>query len=885
MSAGRRLRSWRLRVRSLFRRARVDDELSREIRFHLEREAAEFEAQGMTPQDAMHAARQRFGPLSPVVEAVRDERAMGFLDHTLQDLRYGARSLLRTPVLTIAAVGTLAIGIGATSSLFGLLDQLLFRRLAVPQPDRLFSVVRTRPGSVGESVPYPLFAALAADWHSGQLAGYAFRTVPLGATDDSAVVQLTSGTWFQTVGIRPAIGRAFAEPNNVRTAVISDRFWRREFARSPSAVGATITLSGNVFAVTGVAPPGFTGLSLDFPVDVWIPIEAQPLIDGQSLLDGDAARGRNWTRVVARIDADASPTSAAAAANVLLGRAAAAGRVIADSADRLSVTPASRPTARDGDQIVRLLALSTALVAFVLLIACANIANLQLARAITRRRELGIRLAMGAGRARLVRQLMTESIMLAICAGATGLGLVVLVERTVAVSGGSYLGPGVAQLIANGADARMLGFTFVLSLIVAVAFGLAPALRSTRLDLVTSLHQTTLAGRGAIRGGAKSLLLVGQMAMAILLLVSAGTVERTLQSAESLDLGFNPANVEQLTVDWRGMSDDAIRLAAQDIARGLRATPGVQSASISVPPAFGKATSSTSAFHVAGDASGKPHDVELSSVSPDFFTTMRIRVARGRAFSENDRVGSGSVVVLNETAARLFFPGEDAVGRQFDLMGAGNRVQVVGVVADTRAHSLVAAPPPMAYIPFAQDPGVDPQERSIEVRAPISAVSLKALTEGALQHSAGHAVQIRSMRDAIGESLVVQRVSAWTTGALGVAGVLLAMLGVYGLHSFFVARRTTELAVRLALGAPAGTLRWLVWKQAMQPVMLGSAIGIALAWACTQFARGKLFGLVTLDIAVVLAATALMIGVASVACYLPARRASRLSPATALRSE
>ena len=885
MNAGRRFRSWRLRVRSLFRRAQVDDELSREIRFHLEREAAEFEAQGMTPEDAMHAARQRFGPVGPVVEAARDERGMGLLDHTLQDLRYGARSLLRTPILTIAAVGTLAMGIGATSSLFGLLDQLLFRKLAVPQPDRLFSVVRTRPGSVGESVPYPLFAALAADWHSGELAGYAFRTVPFGTADDSAVVQLTSGAWFETVGVRPAIGRAFDEPGNARAAVISDRFWQREFARAPSAVGATITLSGSVFTVAGVAPPGFTGLSIDFPVDVWVPMEAQPLLDGQSLLDGDAARGRNWTRVVARIAAGASPAAAAAAANVMLGRAVAAGRVIVDSTDRMGLAPASHPTARDGDQIVRLLALSTALVAFVLLIACANIANLQLARAITRRRELGIRLAMGAGRARLVRQLMTESVMLALCAGATGLGLVVLAERAVAAAGGTILGQRLVQLMADGADLRMLGFTFALSLVVAVAFGLAPALRSTRLDLVTSLHQTSLAGRGAVRGGAKSLLLVAQTAMAILLLVSAGTVARTLQSAESLDLGFEPASVEQLTVDWRGMSDDAIRLAVQDIVRGLRATPGVQSASISVPPAFGKATSSTSAFHVAGDVSGTPHDVELMSVSPDFFTTLRIRVARGRAFSEGDRAGSGSVVVLNETAARLFFPGENAVGRRFDLMGAGNRVEVVGVVRDARAHSLIVAPPPMAYIPFAQDPGVDPQERSIEIRAPVSAVSPKALTEAALRHSAGRAVQIHSLHDAIGESLVVERVSAWTTGALGVAGVLLAMLGVYGLHSFFVARRTTELAVRLALGAPTGALRWLVWKQAMRPVMLGSAIGLALAWACTQFARGKLFGLVTLNIFVALGAAALMIGVASVACYLPARRASRLSPATALRSE
>ena len=881
------LTTLRLTARTLLRRKTVDTEFAREMQFHLEREAEYQIVHGTRSGDAMAAARRRFGPLGPIVEAVRDQRHTRVFDELGQDLRFGVRAQIRTPVLTAAAIATLAIGIGATSSLFGLLDQVLLRPLAVPHPEQLYSLIRERPGSIGESVPYPLYAALMSNSSTGQLAGFAFRTATIGQDRDSAIVQLTATQWFKTVGLGARSGRVWSTDDGTRVAVVSDRYWINRLGRTATAVGSSIQIDGLGYQIVGIMPPGFSGVSLDYPVDIWVPISAQPALDGTSSIDGENARGKNWVRLLTRLAPPLGPNQLQSAANLQLSQSRRSGQIIADSTERVVVMSASRPAAGDREQIQRTLLLATALVAFVLLIACTNIANLQFARAITRQREFGIRLAMGAGRARLLRQLMTENIMLALVSGVLGLAVAAGIGRLLGVFATAKLGRSLAPILASGSDHRVLPFTAALSLLTAVAFGLVPALRSTRLDLVTTLRRTALAARSSGRGGLSSWLLIGQMASSILLLVSAGMVAVTLRSATGLDLGFNPVNVFQVSIDWRNVPEEAGRLASREIATSLRAAPGVLSASVSAPSAFGSATISTPAFTTNTQSPSGGQQVEVMSVTPDFLATMQLHPLHGRFVADGDRRGTADVVVLNESAARLLFPGEAAVGKRFDFTGRGHAVEVVGVVADMRLHSVRQLPPPMVMVPYPQDIGTFgvPALRTIEVRTGGPELRADAIAAIASAQSLGRPVQVSRLTDLIAESLAVERLGAWTTAALGLAGLLLAMLGAYGLHAFFVTRRAAELGVRLALGASAGQVLWLVWRQAMRPVAQGTAIGLGLAWASTQLLRGKVLGLTSLDPLVLASAALLMVSVASLACYLPARRASRLSPAISLRAD
>jgi predicted permease len=872
------------RLAGLGRRAADDAAMDEEMRFHLDNLADRLEREGASPAQARRRARLQFGGVAQHQEAGREALRARSLERLLQDLRYGARTLARTPVLTAAAVGTLALGIAATTSLFSILDRLLFSTLPVPAPGQLYTIIRARPGGTSESVPYPLFRALAAET-SGlpRLAGYAFRVAALPGEADSAVAQLTSADWFETVSVRLRAGRSWAPvaPGAAAqpVAVVSDRFARRRFGSRAAALAATVALDGHPYTVIGVTPAGFRGISLDYPVDVWLPIELEPQLDGSSQLE-DA--GLNWVRVITRLAPPRRRETAQAAAELVLTRQRAAGLSASDSTEHLSLASASRPDAHDRGQVARTAYLVTALAALVLLIACVNIANLQIARGATRHRELAIRLALGAGRRRLVRQLMTESLLLALAGGAAGLMLAAAAGSLVAgfVPGG--LVPDARDLV----NVHVLVFTALVSLLVAIAFGLAPALRSTRLELVQALKEVPLAGRAAGAPGARRRLLVAQLAVSIVLLVSAGMVVYTLRAAESLNLGFDPRGLVQVVVDWRSSPEAQSRSGSEAIAAALRTAPGVVETSVSAPAAYGRPTVSTGAWHVAGDLSPQPHSIEMMSVSPGFFRTMRIPVLRGRTFLRTDDAGAPRVVVLNQSAARLFFPGRNPLGERFEFMGRGNVVEVVGVVGDTRLHSVVAPRPPLAYIPFGQDlGGPAPTLRSIEVRVASGALPAEELAHAVASVDRRLHARAQPVQELISESLALERLSAWSTGAFGLAGLLLAVLGTYGLHSYYVTRRAQELGVRLALGASVAQVRWLVWRQGMHPVVTGAALGLALAFGCVHLVRGKVFGLATIDVRVAAATTLMMLAVAGLACYLPARRASKLSPAVTLRAE
>ncbi|HWH02952.1 MAG TPA: ADOP family duplicated permease [Gemmatimonadales bacterium] len=874
-------------TRWIFRRGRMEAELAEELRFHMDQEVEEQLAHGVPPQDAAARAHRRFGSPAQIADETRDEWHIAAADRLGRDLKYGVRMLARSPGLTLVAIGTLGLGIGATTALFGLLDTVRFRNVPAPHPEQLYAVERTGPGdNLGESVSALLFRGLESGPPVlGDLAGYSFRVDSLAGESDSVVTQLTSDHWFDVVGVRPVGGTAWLPANPGESpplaAVISDRLWHRRFGASTDAIGRTLMLDGRSLTVTGIMPPGFTGISLEYPVDIWVPLALQPQFDGASrLTDGSL----NWIRVVTRLRATDGGDAAEAAASLLLARLRQDGAVTSDSAERMALVPAAHPELRGRDEVARTLFLFTLLAAAVLGIACANVANLQLARGVARRRELTVRLSLGASRARLVAQLLTESILLAFAGGAVGLVLSGGIRRlllTIAAPATSGRTTGLAVPL----DAWLFVFAAGLSILVALAAGLAPALGATRLDISSRLRESALSvtnrtGRRALRS-----LLVGQLAVSLILLTAAGMAGRALRDVETLDLGFEHRNLVQMSVDWRGFAPAQTRADATAMLDRLRNFPGVTGASLSNPAAFGRSTFSTTAYHVAPDYGTVPHSVELASVSANFFSTLRIPILRGRAFSEGDREGAPNVVVVNQPAARLFFPGEDPLGKRFAFMGPDRMVEIVGIAGATRPHSATADPPAIVYSPIAQDPpGLPLGELSLEMRMQGGVPSLDRLV--ALQ-GVGSGLVVRAGRvdDLLSQSLALQRLSAVTTAALGIAGLCLAMIGLYGLNAYLVAKRTTETGIRLALGATPQGVRWLVWRQSMVPVVIGLALGVTFSALTAMVFRSAVFGLSRPDPAVVAAVAIMMIGAAALACYLPALRASRLNPAVALRAE
>ncbi len=449
--------------------------------------------------------------------------------------------LTRTPVLTAVAIGTLAVGIGATTALFGLLYTVRFGTIAAPHPEQLYAVQRVDDSEIGESVSGTLFRALESGPGTlGEVAGYAFRVGMLDGQSDSVVAQLTSDSWFTVVGVHPSLGRSWTTSGDALTieavAVISDALARLRFGNASHALGHTILLNGRPLVVVGVMPRGFTGVSLDYRTDVWVPLARQAEFDGASLLDDGT---RNWIRVVTRLGPSRSPTVAVAAANLVIARERQARLVVADSLERLTLVPAAQPDLRGRGNIAATLILLMVLSGSVLLIACANLANLQLIRGATRRRELTIRASLGASRSRLLSQLLTENALMAIAGGAVGLALAVVIQRVVVAAAASGTS-GIAAHLPGVLDAHEFTFTAALTLVVAFAFGVAPAFGATRIDVAGALKETALSIRGTVGRRGRSVLLVVQLAASVVLLSAAGMVARTLHAVQTLDLGFSP---------------------------------------------------------------------------------------------------------------------------------------------------------------------------------------------------------------------------------------------------------------------------------------------------------------------------------------------------------
>lgn len=906
-------------MRSLFRRRTVEDELDDELRFHLEQ---------MEALDATHTRRD-FGGLDQVKEACRDVRPLRPLEQALQDLRFGARLLARNPVFTLVTSLSLALGIGANSAVFSLINGLLFRPLPVPQAEELH-VAKVAPESDAQSgFAYPAFEAARAligaraelaaassiqpmqvSAPAGSGAGQDRHEAKAGGSGTYASewgrVQLVSGEYFRLLRRGAQIGRLL-EPEDNRTlgqpavAVISDSYWTRRFDRALTVVGTELIVNGAPVTIVGVTAPGFFGTTVGSSyADLWLPVMMQAHVryaGRMTATDGDANQpwppqpGVLWLDIILRI-----PSGSVAAVTEALNLAAprdvvsqppspsGAGSSARAQAPRITLTPAAEGLSEIRAAATAPLAVLLTMVVVLLIVTCANVASLLLARASNRHREMAIRLSIGAGRGRLVRQLLTESVLLAALGG--GLGLLL-----------AYWGIRVGQrsALANGIDIsidwRVTTLTLVISLAAGLVFGLLPALRGTDRSLTNPLKSHT---RGALGSSGHfapgKLLIAGQIAFSILLLVLAALFARSLRELIRVDVGFDRDRLIVARVDARAggfARSDAPALYRRVLER-LTAIPGVTAASMSTNPPF-SGSRVRSGFEIEGYA--RRADEQLSAheehVTVDYFKTVGLRVVHGRSFGPDDREGRRRVTIINQTMAKRYFPNQHPVGRHWsadpDFQTHG--YEIVGVVQDAHHDGLRSAAPNVIYLPAS--PLDEDFLNGIEVRTAGRPDALVDTVRTSLREAEPRlpVTFINTLDERIRTTTNPDRLLTWLTSAFGGLALLLACLGLYGTITYAVTRRTAELGLRMALGGSPASVRWLVMREALSLLGVGLCVGLPLAFLGARAIRHLLHGITPVDIqAYGIAVTPLVI-LTVLAAYVPARRASRVDPLSALRAE
>jgi len=834
----------------------------------------------------------------------------------VQDLRYAVRSLARRPGLAVAAIATLALGIGANVAVFSVVDGLLLRPLPVRDPSSLAlltwssrdwpKIVRDLEGSSrkepsGEtwttSFPYPAFEMFqfrsrAFSRTFAIMANDPSANLQIGGRGASAVTRFVSGSFFDVLGVPAVVGRlplpSDDRPGALPVAAISHRFWERMLGSDPSAVGRPIVVNGKSVLLVGVLPAKFFGLEPGTAPDLWMPLRSFPVVFPGFLddnIDPFADTGTWWIEIGGEIRPGTTPAAALQESRAIFDAFLPA-RTASDDPARPAL--GMRAIARGEDwtrhrlatPVLILFGLST----LVLAVACTNVAGLLLARATSRRREIGIRRSLGANTARLVRQLLTESAVLGLAAGAAAWIVAQALTSVVLAVMARTRHP---LLLASPLNGRVLLFGLAAAAATGILAGVVPAWRASHADLTPSLREAApVSGgeRGALRG--PGLLVAAQVALGLLLVAVAGLFARSLANLRRVDLGFRPDHVVLFSVrpGLNGYSGERLAGFYDELRRRLESVPGVRSATLALHPAVGGGESTTT-VSVPGVAPER--DVHVNVVGADYFDTLRIPMLAGRPLDDRDRSARFPAAVVNREFVRTVFSGENPLGRTFALGGPKDPVAtVVGISADVRYNRIRDAAPPTFYLTY-RERRAAPDEMTFHVRyAGDSGAGTSAIlrTVAALDPNRP-VVDPQTQDDAIDGALSLERVFAILTGSFAALALLLAAIGLYAALAFSVARRTREIGVRIALGATAARIRRGVVRDALIPTALGLGAGIAASVAFTRVLKSQLFGLSALDPAVLLGAAGALLATAMLAAWLPARRASSVDPMTALRTE
>jgi predicted permease len=917
----------------IFRRKRTTTDFSEEIQAHINLEIERLREQGLSEEAAQAAAYRQFGSARRARETFYESHRWLFWDHLVQDVRFGLRTLRKSPGFTTVAILTLALGIGANTAVFSVINFTMLRALPVRDPGQLFLLrwhakgpdrafgiyeanclanpaASTHANATWCSFSYPMYQQIEAQQAAfSEVAAFAPRAMlHIRANDSQALARATlvSGNYFSLLGVAAAVGRVIDRSDDSYAAapvvVLSYKFWQREFRSDPRVVGTIIPIENSTATIVGVASPSFVGLDPGMRVDAWIPFSAQTAIGGANTFDENDPH-QVWVQILARSRKGIGADQAASAASVIFARTAVAQDIFKENDEpRIELVGLSRGLITLRRMYSQQLFLLMGAVGLILLLACANIGGLALARTDARRKEIAVRLALGASRRRVIRQLLIENLVLALAGGTAAIAVAYWCARGLAFELVTRSSFGHSTELRPQVDAHVLGFAFLAATVAGLLFGVSPALRETRVDLAPTLKSAG-ANSGGLSGGRRfglgGGLVVAQVTLTVVLLAGAGLLVRTLVALETQKLGFDADNVLlfQVEREWEPhqpetLSGPEIQAVHDELPQRLAALPGVISATYSMTPLVG-GWSSRSLYALPGAPRESAVDSRDLDVGPNFFSTMHIPLIAGRDFAAQDfnycgyahcdTKGAPSPVIINRALERALFGNANPLGGEFLNPDDKSKrlLQVVGVVEDTQYYDLRAGVLPVCYGTLNYSYGY------FELRTAVDPVSLIPAVREALKSASSHVVAetFQTQKESIAETYSQEQLLAWLSGLFAVGALALACIGIYGLLAYEVGRRTPEIGLRVALGAKPRDISRLVVGRGILLAVVGLLLGSALALAITRFLNSLLFGVRPTDPATLIGVAVLLLAVALGAMYIPARRAMRVDPMIALRYE